>query len=84
MPDYSTLNDEITILKNKIDGLTSQTLTAESIMYVAESLTKQLLETGSLTFGGINSEDMRTSGSSSKSKKKKNMRRVNMNASRKR
>lgn len=39
MPDYSTLNDEITILKNKIDGLTSQTLTAESIMYVAESLT---------------------------------------------
>lgn len=39
MPDYSTLNDEITILKNKIDGLTSQTLTAEEIMYVSESLT---------------------------------------------
>jgi hypothetical protein len=39
VPNYSTLNDEITILKNKIDGLTSQTLTAESIMYVAESLT---------------------------------------------
>ena len=51
---------------------------------VAESLTKQLLETGSLTFGGINSEDMRSSGSSKKSKKKKNMRRINMNASRKR
>lgn len=39
MPDYSTLNDEIAVLKSKIDGLTSQTLTAESIMYVAESLT---------------------------------------------
>jgi hypothetical protein len=39
VPDYSTLNDEITILKSKIDGLTSQTLTAEDIMYVAESLT---------------------------------------------
>ena len=51
---------------------------------VAESLTKQLLETGSLTFGGLNSEDMRSSGSSKKSNKKKNMRRINMNASRKR
>jgi hypothetical protein len=39
VPDYSTLNDEIAVLKSKIDGLTSQTLTAESIMYVAESLT---------------------------------------------
>ena len=39
MPNYSTLNDEIAVLKSKIDGLTSQTLTAESIMYVAESLT---------------------------------------------
>jgi hypothetical protein len=39
VPDYSTLNDEIGILKAKISGLTSQTLTAESIMYVAESLT---------------------------------------------
>lgn len=39
MPDYSTLNDEIAVLKSKIDGLTSQTLTAEDIMYVAESLT---------------------------------------------
>lgn len=38
MPDYSTLNDEIAVLKSKIDGLTSQTLTAEDIMYVAESL----------------------------------------------
>jgi len=39
VPNYSTLNDEIAVLKSKIDGLTSQTLTAESIMYVAESLT---------------------------------------------
>jgi hypothetical protein len=39
VPDYSTLNDEIAVLKSKIDGLTSQTLTAEDIMYVAESLT---------------------------------------------
>ena len=39
MPDYSTLNDEITVLKSKIDELTSQTLTAEDIMYVSESLT---------------------------------------------
>lgn len=38
MPDYSTLNDEIEVLKSKIDGLTSQTLSAEDIMYVAESL----------------------------------------------
>ena len=51
---------------------------------VAESLTKQLLETGSLTFGGLNSEDMVTDRVSKKSKKKKNMRRVNINASRKR
>ena len=51
---------------------------------VAESLTKQLLETGSLTFGGLNSEDMRSNRVSNKSKKKKNMRRVNINASRKR
>jgi uncharacterized coiled-coil DUF342 family protein len=51
---------------------------------VAESLTKQLLETGSLTFGGLSSEDLLSSGSSSKSSKKKNMRRINMNASRKR
>jgi hypothetical protein len=39
VPDYSTLNDEITVLKTKIDELTSQTLTAEDIMYVSESLT---------------------------------------------
>jgi phosphoserine phosphatase len=51
---------------------------------VAESLTKQLLETGSLTFGGLNSEDMVSDRISKKSKKKKNMRRIDINASRKR
>lgn len=39
MPNYSTLNDEIAVLKSKIDALTSQTLTAEQIMYLSESLT---------------------------------------------
>ena len=51
---------------------------------VAESLAKQLLETGSLTFGGLNSEDMVTDRTSKKSKKKKNMRKFNISASRKR
>ena len=52
---------------------------------VAEALTTTLLETGSLVFGGTSAQDSeKLAQKSSKSKKKKGMRRVDMNASRKR
>ena len=52
---------------------------------VAEALTTTLLETGSLVFGGTSVQDSeKLAQKSSKSKKKKGMRRVDMNASRKR
>ena len=52
---------------------------------VAEALTTTLLETGSLVFGGTSAQDSeKLAQKPSKSKKKKGMRRVDMNASRKR
>jgi uncharacterized protein YukE len=39
VPNYTTLNDELDVLLAKILSLTSQTLTAEQIMYLAEALT---------------------------------------------
>ena len=53
---------------------------------VADALTNSLLETGSLVFGGTAASDSTkiNQATSSKSKKKKSMRRIDMNASRKR
>jgi hypothetical protein len=51
---------------------------------VAENLTKSLLSTGSITFGGLSREDFVSKGKSKKSEKKKNMRRVDINSSRRR
>lgn len=38
MPNYSTLDSQITVIKNKIDALTASALTSEEILYVAEAL----------------------------------------------
>ena len=53
---------------------------------VADALTNSLLETGSLVFGGTAASDSTkvNQATPSKSKKKKSMRRIDMNASRKR
>ena len=52
---------------------------------VADALTNSLLETGSLVFGGtVASDSTKVNQQTSKSKKKKSMRRIDMNASRKR
>ena len=51
---------------------------------VANSLAESLLKGGSITFGGLSQEDFTQSKKSRKSEKKKNMRRFDMNAARKR
>ena len=51
---------------------------------VANSLAESLLKGGSVTFGGLSQEDFTQSKKSRKSEKKKNMRRLDMNAARKR
>ena len=51
---------------------------------VANSLAESLLKGGSITFGGLSQEDFTQSKKSRKSEKKKNMRRLDMNAARKR
>ena len=51
---------------------------------VANSLADSLLKGGSVTFGGLSQEDFTQSKKSRKSEKKKNMRRQDMNAARKR
>ena len=51
---------------------------------VAESLTQSLLSSGSITFGGLSREDFVSKGKSRKSEKKKNMRRIDINSSRRR
>ena len=51
---------------------------------VAESLTQSLLSSGSITFGGLSSEDFVSKGKAKKSEKKKNMRRIDINSSRRR
>ena len=51
---------------------------------VANSLAESLLKGGSITFGGLSQEDFTQSKKSRKSEKKKNMRRLDMNATRKR
>ena len=51
---------------------------------VAESLTQSLLSNGSITFGGLSREDFVSKGKHRKSEKKKNMRRIDMNSSRRR
>ena len=51
---------------------------------VANSLAESLLKGGSITFGGLSQEDFTQSKKSRRSEKKKNMRRLDMNAARKR
>lgn len=38
MPDFSTLQNEIDLVKSKIDALSSSTLTAEQLLYVSQTL----------------------------------------------
>ena len=51
---------------------------------VAENLAQSLLSNGSITFGGLSGEDFVSKGKSKKSEKKKNMRRIDVNATRRR
>ena len=51
---------------------------------VAENLAQSLLSNGSITFGGLSREDFVSKGKSKKSEKKKNMRRIDVNATRRR
>lgn len=51
---------------------------------VAENLAQSLLSSGSITFGGLSTEDFASKGKSRKSDKKKNMRRIDVNSARRR
>ena len=51
---------------------------------VADNLTQSLLSKGSITFGGLSQEDFASKGKSRKSEKKKNMRRIDVNSTRRR
>ena len=51
---------------------------------VADNLTQSLLSKGTITFGGLSQEDFAVKGKSRKSEKKKNMRRIDVNSTRRR
>ena len=51
---------------------------------VADNLAQSLLSKGSITFGGLSQEDFASKGKSRKSEKKKNMRRIDVNSTRRR
>ena len=40
MTDYSTLGTQVTLAKNKIDALTSSTLDAQDLVFLAKALEK--------------------------------------------
>ena len=92
MVDVNKARDELkTVREERKSWLTDHNAAVNAEMQtgaqsdkVAESLANSLLSQGSITFGGLSTEDFSTDKKSKRASKKKRMRRVDISSSRKR
>lgn len=92
MVDVNKARDELkTVREERKSWLTDHNAAVNAEMQtgaqsdkVAESLANSLLSQGSITFGGLSTEDFSTDNKSKRASKKKRMRRVDISSSRKR